>query len=219
MSSILRIRWAIVPKTAPRPLINCNRCGGLKAYHSSGKFRVNANGKRIDAWLIYRCIDCDNSWNFGILERRNRCDIEPELLRALESNDPTLARRHAFDVVALRSAIGRVEEFHEATVHKEMLGDRPENTTAVELQLGLEMPTALRLDCSPANSASHDRGFTLGGRSGGWSSIRTMPKPCARRPERERRSASVWPASPPGKPSSRLPADEAKGREHCSLTR
>lgn len=146
MSSILRIRWAIVPKTAPRPLINCNRCGGLKAYHSSGKFRVNANGKRIDAWLIYRCIDCDNSWNFGILERRNRCDIEPELLRALESNDPTLARRHAFDVVALRSAIGRVEEFHEATVHKEMLGDRPENTTAVELQLGLEMPTALRLD-------------------------------------------------------------------------
>jgi hypothetical protein len=146
MSSILRIRWAIVPKTAPRPHINCNRCGSLKAYHSSGKFRVNANGKRIDAWLIYRCIDCDNSWNFGILERRNRCDIEPELLRALESNDPTLARRHAFDVVALRSAIGRVEEFHEATVHKEMLGDRPENTTAVELQLGLEMPTALRLD-------------------------------------------------------------------------
>ncbi|TIW96850.1 MAG: hypothetical protein E5V57_26540, partial [Mesorhizobium sp.] len=53
MSSILRIRWVIAPKTAPRPLINCNRCNGLKAYHSSGKFRVNANGKRIDAWLIY----------------------------------------------------------------------------------------------------------------------------------------------------------------------
>lgn len=146
MSSILRIRWAIVPKTAPRPHINCNRCGSLKAYHSSGKFRVNANGKRIDAWLIYRCIGCDNSWNFGILERRNRRDIEPELLQALESNDPVLARRHAFDVVALRSTIGRVEEFPEATVHKEVLGDIPESITALELQLGLDMPTALRLD-------------------------------------------------------------------------
>ncbi|WP_292189134.1 DUF1062 domain-containing protein [Mesorhizobium sp.] len=85
MSSILRMRWAIAPKTAPRPHINCNRCGGLKPYHCSGKFRVNANGKRIDAWLIYRCIDCNNSWNFGILERCNRRDIEPALLHSLEA--------------------------------------------------------------------------------------------------------------------------------------
>ncbi|TGQ24417.1 DUF1062 domain-containing protein, partial [Mesorhizobium sp. M4B.F.Ca.ET.214.01.1.1] len=68
MSSILRIHWTIAPEIAPRPLINCNRCGGVKAYRCSGKFRVNANGKRIDVWLIYRCADCDNSWNFGIFE-------------------------------------------------------------------------------------------------------------------------------------------------------
>ncbi|PDQ20314.1 hypothetical protein CN311_14710 [Mesorhizobium sanjuanii] len=146
MSSILRILWAIAPKTAPRPHINCNRCGAFKAYHCSGKFRVNANGKRIDAWLIYRCIDCDNSWNFGVLERRNRRDIEPALLHALEGNDPALARRHAFDVVALRSRVGRVEEFPDVTIRKEALDDRPEKTTALELQLELEMPTSLRLD-------------------------------------------------------------------------
>ncbi|RVC12935.1 DUF1062 domain-containing protein, partial [Mesorhizobium sp. M7A.F.Ca.AU.001.01.1.1] len=55
MSGLLRIHWAIAPQTAPRPLINCNRCGTVRAYCSSGKFRVNANGKRIDVWLIYRC--------------------------------------------------------------------------------------------------------------------------------------------------------------------
>ncbi|TIN82029.1 MAG: DUF1062 domain-containing protein, partial [Mesorhizobium sp.] len=76
-------------------------CGTVKAYCSSGKFRVNANGKRIDVWLIYRCIDCDNSWNFGIFERCNRRDIDPTLLAALERNDPALAHRHAFDVIAL----------------------------------------------------------------------------------------------------------------------
>ncbi|MER9965848.1 DUF1062 domain-containing protein [Mesorhizobium sp. M0060] len=157
MSSILRIRWAITPKIAPRPHLNCNRCGGLKPYHSSGKFRVNANGKRIDAWLIYRCIYCDNSWNFGVLERCSRRDIEPALLQAFESNDSALARRHAFDVVALRSRIGRVEEFPEAVVHKEVLGDRPENTTALELHLRLEMPTALRLDRLLANELGISR--------------------------------------------------------------
>ena len=118
----------------------------MKAYRCSSKFRVNANGKRIDVWLIYRCVDCDNSWKFGILERCNRRDIEPALLQALESNDPVLARRHAFDIVALRNRVGRVEEFPEVDVHKLRLGDVRENTTALELQLGMEMPISLRLD-------------------------------------------------------------------------
>lgn len=146
MSGSLRIHWVITPKIAPRPLINCNRCGTVKAYCSSGKFRVNANGKRIDVWLIYRCIDCDNSWNFGIFERCNRRDIEPALLQALESNDPGLARRHAFDVVALRNRIGRLDEFPDVAVHKHRLGGTRETATALELQLGLEIPISLRLD-------------------------------------------------------------------------
>lgn len=157
MSGYLCIYWAITPEIAPRPLINCNRCGGVKAYRCSEKFRVNANGKRIDVWLIYRCIDCDNSWNFGILERCNRRDIEPALLRALESNDPALARRHAFDVVALRSRVGRVEEFPDVAVHKQRHGDTGESATALELKLGLEMPTSLRLDRLLANGLGISR--------------------------------------------------------------
>ncbi|TPM28740.1 DUF1062 domain-containing protein [Mesorhizobium sp. B2-3-4] len=146
MSSILRVQWTIAPEITPRPLINCNRCGTLKAYRCSGKFRVNANGKRIDVWLIYRCIDCDNSWNFGIFERCNRRDIEPALLAALESNDPGLARRHAFDITALRNHVGRVEEFSEVAVRKQVTGEANDAATALELRLGLDMPTALRLD-------------------------------------------------------------------------
>ncbi|TPI30284.1 DUF1062 domain-containing protein [Mesorhizobium sp. B3-2-1] len=146
MSSVLRIHWTIAPEIAPRPLINCNRCGFVKAYRCSGKFRVNANGKRIDVWLIYRCVDCDNSWNFGIFERCNRRDIAPALLAALESNDPALAQRHAFDVVALRSQVGRVEEFSDVVVQKQVVGDGAEGGTALELRLGLEIPVSLRLD-------------------------------------------------------------------------
>ena len=42
--------------------------------------------------------------------------------------------------------MGRVEEFPDVAVHKEALDDRPEKTTALELQLKLEMPTSLGLD-------------------------------------------------------------------------
>lgn len=157
MSGYLCIHWAITPEIAPRPLINCNRCGGMKAYRCSEKFRVNANGKRIDVWLIYRCIDCDNSWNFGILERCNRRDIEPARLQALESNDPALARRHALDVVALRNKVGRVEEFADVAVCKVVLGGTRESATALEIQFRLEMPTSLRLDRLLANELGISR--------------------------------------------------------------
>jgi len=157
MSSTVRIHWAITPQIAPQPLINCNRCGGVKAYRCSGKFRVNANGKRIDVWLIYSCVDCDNSWNFGIFERCNRRDIEPVLLQALESNDAGLARRHAFDIVALRNLVGRVEEFPDVAVHKRLLDGARQSAAALELRLGLEMPTSLRLDRLLANELGISR--------------------------------------------------------------
>ncbi|SRR5438552_4080625 len=146
MSQCLRIRWTIAPEIAPRPLINCNRCGGVRPYRCSGKFRVNANGKRIDAWLIYRCADCDNSWNFTMLERRNRRDIEPALLAALESNDPALARRFAFDAAALRSRTGRIEEFRDVAVQKRSLDEKPVGVTTLWLELRLDATTSLRLD-------------------------------------------------------------------------
>jgi hypothetical protein len=159
MSGYLCIHWAITPEIAPRPLINCNRCGGVKAYRCSEKFRVNANGKRIDVWLIYRCIDCDNSWNFGILERCNRRDIAPALLRALESNDPALARRHAFDVVALRSRVGRVEEFPDVTVHKQRLGEaQPRWNSSSGSKCRRRSGST---GCLPMDSAYRDRGFRL----------------------------------------------------------
>ncbi|MEW6633595.1 MAG: DUF1062 domain-containing protein [Pseudomonadota bacterium] len=146
MSSSLRIRWTIAPRIAPRPLINCNRCGDVKPYRCSEKFRVNANGRRIDAWLIYRCVACDNSWNFTILERRNRRDIEPALLAALESNEPALARRLAFDAAALRDRTARIEEFVDVAIRKQILGGNPEDAAAFWLELRLDAATPLRLD-------------------------------------------------------------------------
>ncbi|TPI11440.1 DUF1062 domain-containing protein [Mesorhizobium sp. B4-1-3] len=144
--STLRVRWTIAPAIAPRPLINCNRCGGVKPYRCGEKFRVNANGKRIDVWLIYRCVDCDNSWNRTILERCNRRDIEPALLATFEDNDPALVRRHAFDAVALKGRISRIEEFPDVTVRKELPDGRPASATALSLELRLDAVTSLRLD-------------------------------------------------------------------------
>lgn len=145
-ATTLRVLWTVTPLVAPQPHLNCNRCGTTRPYRSSDKFRLNANGKRLDAWLVYRCTACDNSWNFSIFERRLRRDIPPDLLTALESNDPALARRHAFDTMALRRAARAVEEFPGLEVCKEAVEPRPRPAGELLIQIALEAPVGLRLD-------------------------------------------------------------------------
>jgi hypothetical protein len=70
MSNTVSIAWTIIAHTEPQPILNCSRCSGARPFRSSGLFRLNANGKRLDAWLIYRCAACDNAWNRTIFERR-----------------------------------------------------------------------------------------------------------------------------------------------------
>jgi hypothetical protein len=111
MSNVLRVLWTIAPQIAPRPWLHCNRCGGARPFRSSAKFRVNANGKRLDAWLVYNCVTCGNSWNRAIFERRNLRYVDPLTLRALEANASDLARQIAFDVEDLLGGSERVEEF------------------------------------------------------------------------------------------------------------
>ncbi len=145
MCAKLRVRWTITPQIPPQPWINCNGCGGPRAFRSSGKARLNANGRSLDAWLIYRCVDCDKTWNRPILERRNIRDIEPRLLAALQSNDPLWLQAQAFDLDALRRKAQRIDEFPECGIAKDILFEASD-WTHLEIELTVPLPASLRLD-------------------------------------------------------------------------
>lgn len=195
MSATLCVLWTITPLVAPQPHINCNRCGGIRPYKSSGKFRVNANGKRIDAWLIYRCDQCDNSWNFAIFERRNRRDIDPALLQALQTNDPATARRYAFDVPALRRAATHVAEFPDVAVGKARVDERcvepPAEWTALRISLAIAQPVALRLDRLLANELGISRSRLAGWARDGLVALAPGGAEMMRRPCRDATSIEV----------------------------
>jgi hypothetical protein len=73
---------------------HCPRCKLPQRFESSGKFRVNAQKKRIDAWLIFRCAACEDRWNWPIHERQPVTALDPDELDALMRNDPGLAVHH-----------------------------------------------------------------------------------------------------------------------------
>tara|TARA_R110002020_G_scaffold5971_19_gene24680 strand:+ start:6698 stop:7528 length:831 start_codon:yes stop_codon:yes gene_type:complete len=145
MCKTLRVRWTLTPTTAPQPWIACSGCGGLRPFRCSGKIRLNANGRRLDAWLIYKCVTCEKTWNRAVFERRNVRDIDPAVLDALQSNDPGWIRAEAFNLEALRRKAHRIEEFSDCAIDKEIL-EEPPGWTGLRIELSAPSPVDLRLD-------------------------------------------------------------------------
>ena len=80
----------------------CGGCGKKQEFVNSGKFRVNASGKNIDVWLIYRCSKCKHSWNLTIYERTRPGRIPKELFEAFLENDHETAMAYGRDIDFLK---------------------------------------------------------------------------------------------------------------------
>jgi hypothetical protein len=145
MCNVLRVQWTITPRTAPQPWLACSGCGDLRAFQASGKIRLNANGRKLDAWLIYKCLICDKSWNRPIFERQNVRDISPSVMEALQSNDPQWIRAETFNLEALRRKSQRIDEFPEFDIEKK-IKDEPPDWTKAEIDLTVPLQTGIRLD-------------------------------------------------------------------------
>ncbi len=145
MCRVLQVRWTITPKSAPQPWLACNGCGALRPFRSSDKVRLNANGRRLDAWLIYRCTTCDKTWNRTIFERRPVGDIEPAVLAALQANDADWIRAEAFDLAALRRKSQRIDECADLDVRRQILCESPD-WRRLDIELVVPFSTATRLD-------------------------------------------------------------------------
>ena len=80
----------------------CGGCGKKQEFENSGRFRVNANGKHVDVWLIYRCKNCKHSWNLTICERTRPARIPTELFEAFQENDAEAALAYGRDIDFLK---------------------------------------------------------------------------------------------------------------------
>ncbi|MFD9032902.1 DUF1062 domain-containing protein [Streptomyces sp. NPDC059567] len=74
------------------PLVRrrCPTCASER-FRADGRFRVNANHKRLDAWLLVLCTGCGETAKLTVFERMNVRSVRPELLDRLHANDPRLA--------------------------------------------------------------------------------------------------------------------------------
>lgn len=94
MSYIRKIEYEIVLKDSFLVSRRCPKCGRRTYFKNAGKFRVNANGNKLDVWLIYQCEECRHTLNLAIYERQKVSSIlKEEYLSFLENNEQ-LAERY-----------------------------------------------------------------------------------------------------------------------------
>ncbi|MEV6811835.1 DUF1062 domain-containing protein [Micromonospora sp. NPDC051296] len=93
--------WVVVPTCLPLVRRRCHACASER-FRPSGKFRVNANHKLIDAWLLALCTACGETAKLTVLERMNVRSVPPELLDRLHDNDPGLTAELLQDPVVQR---------------------------------------------------------------------------------------------------------------------
>lgn len=76
----------VLPTRLPLVRRRCHACASGR-FRASGKFRVNANHKLLDAWLLLLCAGCGDTVKLTLLERANVRAVPPELLDRLHRND------------------------------------------------------------------------------------------------------------------------------------
>ena len=84
--------WLVRPTGLPAIRRRCRTCPASE-YRTQGRFRVNANHKTLDVWLLALCAHCGETVKLTILDRVHVRSIDPATLGGFHDNDPALAAR------------------------------------------------------------------------------------------------------------------------------
>ena len=103
MSYLRKIEYEIVLKDSFLIIRNCPKCGRKSHYINTKKFRVNANGNKLDIWLTYQCAECKHTLNLAIYERKKASSITKEEYQCFLDNDEQLAERYGKDMQLFRT--------------------------------------------------------------------------------------------------------------------
>lgn len=137
-----KLTWTIRPTRGAQLIRRCPRCAG-NAYENSGRFRINANGGKLDVWLIYKCVRCESTWNLEMYSRVSVGAISRPLYERLLAQDEDFALCCGLDrALLLRN--GAIAD--PSSIAFDVIGDLPAQgewaQIEIECPLPLDIPVA-----------------------------------------------------------------------------
>ncbi len=92
-----KIIWEVQSLSLLPVLKYCKKCGRKNRFACSRQFRVNAQRRYLDIWLIYKCCDCNTTWNATVYSRISPQALKPERLDGFYKNNNELVEKYAMN--------------------------------------------------------------------------------------------------------------------------
>ncbi|WBB53094.1 DUF1062 domain-containing protein [Verrucosispora sp. WMMD573] len=89
--------WVVRRTRLPLLSLRCVDCRSTSATTGPGRFRVNANHKLLDVWLLVRCVSCDRTSKLTVYERTPVSSFDPAELTGYRVNDAELVASRLLD--------------------------------------------------------------------------------------------------------------------------
>ena len=145
MSYLKKIEYKIMPKESLRVIRNCSGCGKKTYFKNTERFRVNANGNKIDVWLIYQCENCKHTCNLTVYERQKPSSIPKEEYKAFLSNDEELAVAYGMNMQFFKKNKAEADfsnaQYNFIKLHEE----KEENADSNKVLIRVHNPYSLKL--------------------------------------------------------------------------
>ena len=100
--------WVVRELGLPTIVKACVSCRSTR-HHPTGKFRVNANGKLLDVWMLICCERCGRTSKIPVHERVHVQALKHERLLMFETNAAAMVRRLATDAALAGKAGHRLD--------------------------------------------------------------------------------------------------------------
>lgn len=97
-----KIVWDVQYLSLLPVLRYCKKCGKKSVFICSGQFRINAQRRCLDIWLIYKCLSCDTTWNATIYSRVSPQSLPTDLLDDFYKSNEELVEHYAMNGDFLR---------------------------------------------------------------------------------------------------------------------
>ncbi|GAA4333129.1 DUF1062 domain-containing protein [Actinomadura luteofluorescens] len=136
--------WVVRRTRLPLLSSRCVDCGSRSATTGEGRFRVNANGKLLDVWLLVRCVSCDRTGKVPVHERAPVRSLDPAELHGYRVNDPELVASTLLDPLLARRSRFTLD-WTEAW-RLEAPSPRLDEAWPVQVEVVFEDPVPLRPD-------------------------------------------------------------------------
>ena len=194
--------WVIRELGLPALVKACVSCRSAR-HHPTGKFRVNANGKLLDVWMLICCELCGRTSKIPLHERIYVQALDSERLLMFENNDRTMVRDLAMDGALAGKAAYQLDWSGTWELENDMLSCElePEDPAPLKVIIRFELPVPIRVEKLLVTGVRPEP--ILRERHGRF---RTHPPAHGHRREGTRRLHSLCVATPP--PSLDAAADQ-----------